>query len=442
MLKRRTKIVLILAGLVVAVGWLAWPYYALYDLITAVKNGDAVALEERVAWDSVRQGLRGDLSAFLLQKLSADAKARNNDAGAVLGAGLAAAFGPAIINQLIDSYVTPQTISTLIRTGKPSVPIGGTPTADTSGEQKHQPDLKLVRFAFFSGGPFTFKVEIAPEGGSVQKELGLLFKWSGDWKLTRIILPADAMDAFQSARRVTPSAESVRTKTAFSTVVVAAVPLTFGTTLNRENVAEIPWASSKMPEGAYATRDELFKDGRRVALAPLQRNELILKTKITGPGATTLTRAGAEETDLSTTLKRSQELRKAGNYPAALVEAQKLEAAEARLGTDTTNYAVALNNLANVYKAQDNYGEAERLYQRALSIMKKAVGENHLNVVDILNNLTALYQAQGKEAEAERHYKDALAIQAAIAKQERGAKPESERQPPRPQAHSAGGAIR
>jgi len=68
------------------------------------------------------------------------------------------------------------------------------------------------------------------------------------------------------------------------TVVVAAVPLGFGMTLNRENVTEIPWASGKMPEGAFATRDELFKDGRRVALSPLQRNELILKTKVTGPG--------------------------------------------------------------------------------------------------------------------------------------------------------------
>src|SRR5215831_739502 len=68
------------------------------------------------------------------------------------------------------------------------------------------------------------------------------------------------------------------------TVVVAAVPLGFGTALNRENVTEISWASGKMPEGAFATRDELFKDGRRVALAPLQRNELILKTKVTGPG--------------------------------------------------------------------------------------------------------------------------------------------------------------
>src|SRR5262249_8057261 len=68
------------------------------------------------------------------------------------------------------------------------------------------------------------------------------------------------------------------------TVVVAAVPLGFGTTLTNENLTEIPWASGQVPEGAYATRNELLKDGRRVALAPLQRNELILKTKITGPG--------------------------------------------------------------------------------------------------------------------------------------------------------------
>src|SRR5437870_5870585 len=68
------------------------------------------------------------------------------------------------------------------------------------------------------------------------------------------------------------------------TVVVAAAPLAFGTALSRENVTEIDWPAGAVPEGAYATKDQLFKDGRRAALAPLQRNELILKSKITGPG--------------------------------------------------------------------------------------------------------------------------------------------------------------
>jgi pilus assembly protein CpaB len=68
------------------------------------------------------------------------------------------------------------------------------------------------------------------------------------------------------------------------TIAVAAAPVGFGTALTRDNVSEIPWSSEKMPEGAFATRDDLFKDGRRVVLAPMQKNELILKTKITGPG--------------------------------------------------------------------------------------------------------------------------------------------------------------
>src|SRR5207253_7203395 len=68
------------------------------------------------------------------------------------------------------------------------------------------------------------------------------------------------------------------------TVVVAANSLAFGSVLSRENVTEISWPEGAVPEGAFATKDQLFKDGRRVALTPMQRTELILKTRITGPG--------------------------------------------------------------------------------------------------------------------------------------------------------------
>ena len=49
-------------------------------------------------------------------------------------------------------------------------------------------------------------------------------------------------------------------------------------------MSEIAWASNKIPEGAFATRAALFKEGRRVVLTPMERSELILKQKITGPG--------------------------------------------------------------------------------------------------------------------------------------------------------------
>ena len=55
--------------------------------------------------------------------------------------------------------------------------------------------------------------------------------------------------------------------------------------------------------------------------------------------------AGAQQSDLQAIYKRYQEYYQAGNYAAAVVEAQKLEAvAKGRFGTSHTSYAAALNN--------------------------------------------------------------------------------------------------
>jgi pilus assembly protein CpaB len=67
-------------------------------------------------------------------------------------------------------------------------------------------------------------------------------------------------------------------------IVVAAKPLGFGTAVTADDIAEITWATKTRPEGAFATKDELLKDGRRVVLSPLEPNEPVLRTKITGPG--------------------------------------------------------------------------------------------------------------------------------------------------------------
>lgn len=74
-----------------------------------------------------------------------------------------------------------------------------------------------------------------------------------------------------------------QTQNVSGTVVVAAEPLKFGATLSRENVTEIPWSGPKIPT-SFETAEELFKDGRRGVLAPLERNEPILRGKVTGPG--------------------------------------------------------------------------------------------------------------------------------------------------------------
>ena len=68
------------------------------------------------------------------------------------------------------------------------------------------------------------------------------------------------------------------------TVVVASKQLPYGTQLSQENVQEIPWAANVMPQGSFASKEALFKEGGRITLATFQQNEPILNSKITGPG--------------------------------------------------------------------------------------------------------------------------------------------------------------
>lgn len=66
-------------------------------------------------------------------------------------------------------------------------------------------------------------------------------------------------------------------------IVVAATPLEFGAKLTKDNTKEIPWSTAVLPEGAFATKDDLLEDGQRMALALIALNEPILRSKITAP---------------------------------------------------------------------------------------------------------------------------------------------------------------
>jgi len=54
--------------------------------------------------------------------------------------------------------------------------------------------------------------------------------------------------------------------------------------MTSDNVAEVPWFSNTLPEGAFAVKDDLLNSGRRVVLSPMKRGEAVLRSKVTGPG--------------------------------------------------------------------------------------------------------------------------------------------------------------
>ncbi len=75
-------------------------------------------------------------------------------------------------------------------------------------------------------------------------------------------------------------------------------------------------------------------------------------------------------------------------FKAALREAENF-------GEQDPRFATSLNNLAELYRAQGNYTEAEPLYKRSLAIIEKVLGPEHPNVATSLNNLALLYDTQG-----------------------------------------------
>lgn len=173
-------------------GWIAWPFYALYDLAAGLEQSDPVILERRIEWSGVRQGLREDINAMFIAMIATDPLTNKADGGGALGTGLSAIFGPAIINQMIDAYVSPQTLPNLIRRGRLSE-LNTTEKSSQINEAPPKFNWHRIKYAFFSGGPSTFRVETNVDIDSTERPLILLFKWTGDWKLTRIFLPSDAI---------------------------------------------------------------------------------------------------------------------------------------------------------------------------------------------------------------------------------------------------------
>ena len=94
-------------------------------------------------------------------------------------------------------------------------------------------------------------------------------------------------------------------------------------------------------------------------------------------------------------------------FLAAVNEAEKFEPQDPRLART----ARTLTFLAQIYRRQANYDQAQPLFERALAIRERALGTKHPDVAISLNNLAVFYGEEGQYAEAEPLFRRALAIQ-------------------------------
>jgi pilus assembly protein CpaB len=67
------------------------------------------------------------------------------------------------------------------------------------------------------------------------------------------------------------------------TIVVASRPLRFGDEVSARSLREVPWPSDALPAGAFSKIGDLTSD-KRVVVMPIDVNEAVLASKVTGPG--------------------------------------------------------------------------------------------------------------------------------------------------------------
>jgi len=124
--------------------YIANPYIATYQLFAALKSGDTGTLKKRIDFPELRESLKEEMKAKMLQetKKTVSKASKEDDPMAALGAGLAAAIGPALIDGIVDSFVTPSGLAGLISNPEAAVQGKG-----GSGDIR----LPNINWAFFSG---------------------------------------------------------------------------------------------------------------------------------------------------------------------------------------------------------------------------------------------------------------------------------------------------
>ena len=177
---RKTVAFAIAIAVLLAACYLGSPFLGFYRLQEAAKSGDQDALETVVDFPVVRGNLKAQLNAGLMSKLQADPKLKGN-AFAALGM----MFATAVIDKLVDSYLTPQAIGMMVTRARAPKP-GGTADSDRPPQlDRGYGYINLDRF----------RVTVADHGrpdmplGFVMERRGLV-----GWKLIRIELPGRLFD--------------------------------------------------------------------------------------------------------------------------------------------------------------------------------------------------------------------------------------------------------
>jgi len=147
----------------------------------AIENRDAESLNDYVDYPTLRENLRATLSASMMKQMS---KLDDNPFAA-----LGVAIGSSLVNQMVDTMVTPEGLRMIMQGERPSVAQAqerNTTNAKTDVSPERQVEVQAHYDTFNR-----FSLRARRLDATKDQEIVLVFLRSGlcTWKLSRINLP-------------------------------------------------------------------------------------------------------------------------------------------------------------------------------------------------------------------------------------------------------------
>lgn len=174
LLRRWPVLVAIILG--VFVGYLiVSPYIVVHQIRSAAKAKDAEKLAEYVDFSSVRQSLKDQMNIRLIKLVE---KEKNNPFSA-----MGAAIGGAMVERMVDGFVTPTGLIALMKGDRPKVGNAGeaSPPATSSGDA-FAGDMAYEGFD---------KFVVTVKGKNEEPFRFILRRHLLSWRLAELILPPD-----------------------------------------------------------------------------------------------------------------------------------------------------------------------------------------------------------------------------------------------------------
>ncbi|MBS0297420.1 MAG: DUF2939 domain-containing protein [Proteobacteria bacterium] len=165
------------ALVITATSYAVSPYVAAQSLADAIRTGDRDRLEQLIDFPSVRESLKADLKAQFLERMESDPEMKNNPF-----AGLGMLVGPALVDRMVDSTITPATLSKIAQTKEQGA--GRAEPGSVVGKA-------VVESRYTSLDRFR-----ASRTGSDGKTFTFIFTRHGlfTWRVSRIEIPAGILD--------------------------------------------------------------------------------------------------------------------------------------------------------------------------------------------------------------------------------------------------------